>query len=98
VIVLPALSDAIPHALMEAIAMGRPIITSTARGCRVVVREGENGLLVPLGDANALAAAMARLLMRPDLIAAMARASREVAEAQFDERRITGQIMEALGL
>jgi glycosyltransferase involved in cell wall biosynthesis len=98
VIVLPALSDAIPHALMEAIAMGRPIITSTARGCRVVVREGENGILVPLGDTNALAAAMARLLMRPDLIPAMSRASREVAEAQFDERRITGQLMKALGL
>ncbi|MEJ2124516.1 MAG: glycosyltransferase [Alphaproteobacteria bacterium] len=98
VVVLPALGDAIPLALMEAIAMGRPIITSTARGCRVVVREGSNGLLVPPGDAKALASAMARLLLRPDLIPAMARSSREVAEAQFDERRITGQLMEALGL
>ena len=78
VFVLPARGDAIPQALIEAIAMGRPVITSTSRGCRVAVREGGNGMIVPPGDASALAGAMARLLLRPDLIPAMARASRGV--------------------
>jgi glycosyltransferase involved in cell wall biosynthesis len=98
VFVLPARGDAIPQALIEAIAMGRPVITSTSRGCRVVVREAGNGLLVPAGDASALASAMARLLQRPDLIPSMARASRELAEHRFDSRRIDALLLAALDL
>lgn len=98
VFVLPARGDAIPHALIEAIAMGRPIITSTSRGCRVAVKEAGNGLLVPAGDAAALAGAMARLLQRPDLIPSMSRASRQLAESQFDSRRINALLLSALDL
>ena len=98
VFVLPARGDAIPQALIEAIAMGRPVITSTSRGCRVVVREAGNGLLVRPGDAAALAGAMARLLQRPDLIPSMARASRQLAESQFDSRRINALLLSALDL
>jgi glycosyltransferase involved in cell wall biosynthesis len=98
VFVLPATGDAVPDALMEAIAIGRPVITTTARGCRVVVREGTNGLLVPPSDPGALAAAMARLLVRPDLIPSMARASRAMAESRFDSRRVHDQLLNALGL
>lgn len=98
VFVLPARGDAIPQALMEAVAMGRPVITSTSRGCRVVVNEGANGLIVPPGDAGALAGAMARLLQRPDLIPSMARASRGLAETQLDVRRINALLLSALDL
>lgn len=98
VVVLPAEGDTIPHILMEAIAMGRPVITTSCRGCRVTVREGSNGIIVPVGDATALASAMARLLLRPDLIPSMARASRELAVSQFDERRVNAQLMGAFGL
>jgi glycosyltransferase involved in cell wall biosynthesis len=98
VFVLPARGDAIPHALIEALAMGRPVITSTSRGCRVVVKEASNGLLVPPGDAAALAGAMARLLQRPDLIPSMSRASRQLAERQFDSRRINALLLSALDL
>lgn len=97
-IVLPARGDLIPQALIEALAMGRPVITSTARGCRVVVSEGRNGMLVPPADPAALAGAMARLLTRPDLIPSMARASRELAQSQFDSRRINELLLTALGL
>jgi glycosyltransferase involved in cell wall biosynthesis len=98
VFVLPAIGDAVPSALIEAIAMGRPVITTTARGCRVAVHEGTNGMVVPPGDAGALAAAMARLLVRPDLIPAMSRASRALAESRFDSRRVHAQLLNALGL
>jgi glycosyltransferase involved in cell wall biosynthesis len=98
VFVLPGTGDAVPHPLIEAIAMGRPIVTTTARGCRGAVREGTNGILVPPGDPAALASAMARLLLRPDLIPAMARASRSLAETRFDSRRINEQLLNALGL
>jgi glycosyltransferase involved in cell wall biosynthesis len=98
VFVLPAKGDAIPQALIEAIAMGRPVITTTARGCVPAVREGANGLLVPPGDAQALAGAMARLLMRPDLLPSMARASRDLAKSQFDIRRINALLFGALDI
>jgi len=98
VFVFPSRGDVVPQALIEAIAMGRPVITSTARGCRVAVSEGGNGMIVPAGDAGALAGAMARLLVRPDLIPSMARASRELAESQFDNRRINELLLAALDL
>lgn len=98
VFVLPARGDVVPQALIEAVAMGRPVITSTSRGCRVAVREGANGMIVPPGDAQALAGAMARLLLRPDLIPSMSRASRELAEAEFDSRRINGMLLSAFDL
>jgi glycosyltransferase involved in cell wall biosynthesis len=98
VFVMPASSDAVPNALVEAMAMGRPVITTTSRGCRVAVGAHGNGLLVPPGDPSALAGAMTRLLLRPDLIVSMARASRALAESRFDSRRINAQLMAALGL
>jgi glycosyltransferase involved in cell wall biosynthesis len=97
-IVLPGTGDAIPRNLIEAIAMGRPVITSTARGCRVAVSEGQNGMLVAPGDPVALAGAMMRLLYRPDLLPSMARASRQFAETRFDHRKINGLLFSALDL
>ncbi len=96
--VLPAIGDVVPAPLIEAMAMGRPVITTTARGCRGAVSGGTNGMLVPPGDPAALASAMARLLLRPDLIPSMARASRAFAESRFDSRRINAQLIDALGL
>jgi glycosyltransferase involved in cell wall biosynthesis len=96
--VLPAFGDAVPGPLIEAMAMGRPVITTTARGCRGAVSGGTNGMLVPPGDPIALASAMARLLLRPDLIPSMARASRAFAESHFDSRRINAQLLDALRL
>jgi glycosyltransferase involved in cell wall biosynthesis len=98
VFVFPARGDIVPQALVEAVAMGRPVITSNSRGCRVAVSEGGNGMIVPPGDAGALAGAMTRLLVRPDLIPSMARASRELAESQFDSRRINELLLAALDL
>lgn len=97
-IVLPGIGDVIPRNLIEAIAMGRPVITSTARGFRVAVNEGRNGLLVAPGDPVALAGAMTRLLYRPDLLPSMARASRQLAEARFDYRKINALLFSALDL
>jgi glycosyltransferase involved in cell wall biosynthesis len=98
VVVLPGTGDAIPRTLTEAAALGRPIITSTARGYRVAVSEEQNGLLVTPNDPIALAGAMTRILQRPDLIPHMARASRILAEDRFDYRRINGLLFSALEL
>ena len=53
-----------PHLVVEALAVGTPVIATAVGGVPEVVRDGENGLLVPAGDPDALAAAIRRLLDR----------------------------------
>lgn len=75
--------EGIPKSLLEAAAAGRPIVTTDAPGCREVVRHGENGLLVPVRDPVALAAALQTLLTDASLRVRMGAASRARAEAEF---------------
>lgn len=99
VCVLPSYyPEGLPRSLMEALATGRPVITTDTPGCRETVVEGENGFLVPVRDVPALAAAMLRFVERPALVPAMGRASRALAEARYDVRVVNQQILEALGL
>jgi len=77
--------------------MGKPIITTNAPGCRDVVRDGVNGYLVPVRDAQALADALARFAALPvDKRLAMGRASREWVEQRYDERFVIRAYIDAL--
>lgn len=98
VLVHPSPSEGLPGAVLEAMSMGRPIIASDVAGCRQTVDERVNGILVPAGDAAALAGAMSALLRRPDLLVPMARASRQKAERRYDEREIVREMLNAMGL
>jgi glycosyltransferase involved in cell wall biosynthesis len=83
VFVYPGCAEGMPRPLLQALAAGRPIVTTNVAGCRETVDERVNGVLVPPRDPEALAEAMESFLRRPDLIPAMARASRSKAE-RFD--------------
>jgi len=96
VLVHPSMSEGLPGAVLEALAVGRPVIASDIPGSRLAVDERVNGVLVRPGDAAALAVAMESFLRRPDLIPAMARASRAKAERLFDERPVIEQMLRAL--
>ena len=89
-VVLPSYyPEGTPRSLLEAAAMGKPLITCDMPGCRDVVVDGENGYLVPPRNAEALAARMLDLLARdPISLAAMGRRSREIAETRFDEQLV----------
>ena len=82
-----------PRALMEAAAMGKPIITTDNVGCREVVANEVNGLLVPVRDAPALASAMNRLIAEPLTRRAMGAAGREKMLREFDGPLIVEKIM-----
>ncbi|MEC9368149.1 MAG: glycosyltransferase, partial [Pseudomonadota bacterium] len=84
--------------VLEALATGRAVVTTDTRGCRETVRPRENGFLVPVGDPAGLAKAMLEFLKRPDLIASMADKSRQIAEEEFDVRKVNLAMIEALGL
>ena len=93
IVALPSYREGFPRVLVEAAAMGRPMVTTDTPGCRDVVDDGVNGLLVPVGDARALASAVEKLLASPDLRARMGKAARLKALDEFDERKVTQDIM-----
>lgn len=99
VYVLPSYyGEGVPRSVLEAMAMGRAIVTTDAPGCRETVREGANGYLVPGRDVPALVAALERLIAAPDLVAAMGRESRRIAVEKFDVRKVNAVILSAMGL
>lgn len=86
-----------PRSVLEAMATGRPIITTDAPGCRETVERGVNGLLVPPRDSDALASAMLELLSGPEKrIQSMADESLRMARERFDVHRVNDQILEIL--
>lgn len=87
-VVLPSYREGLPKSLIEAAACGLPLITTDVPGCREVVSDGGDGLLVPARDANALAEAMIRLLDDREFAARLGQAARIKALAQFDERSV----------
>ncbi|HEV7436474.1 MAG TPA: glycosyltransferase family 4 protein [Pseudorhizobium sp.] len=99
VYVLPSYyREGIPRSIQEALASGRPVITTTAPGCRETVVEGGNGLLVPVRDVDALVGAMLTFVQRPELVQSMGRASRMLAEEKFDVREINRTMISSMGL
>lgn len=98
VFVLPSYREGTPRSVLEAMSVGRPIVTSDAPGCRETVMEGENGFLVPPRDAASLARAMERFLESPALIPRMAEASRRLVEQKYDVREVNRVILEAMEL
>lgn len=88
-----AYKEGLPKVLLEAAACGLPMVTTDAPGCREVVRHGENGLLVPVHDVDALARALRRLIQEPELRAAMGRRGREIVLEEFSEDRIIAETL-----
>jgi len=90
---LPSYREGLPKALLEAAACGLPIVTTDAVGCREVVRNGDNGLLVPIGDARALAQALHILIADADLRKRMGKQSRIRAECKFSSEQVVSETL-----
>ena len=98
VYVLPSYREGTPRTVLEAMAMGRPVITTNAPGCRETVREGVNGFLVPVRDVDSLIHAMEKFINQPDLVKKMGQASREIAQEKYDVRKVNAIILKTMGL
>jgi colanic acid/amylovoran biosynthesis glycosyltransferase len=81
--------EGIPVVLMEAMAQGLPVLSTLHSGIPELVRNGENGVLVPERDADALASALVELIRTPESWPLRLRNARQTVEAEFDSARLT---------
>ncbi len=90
--------DGLPNVVLEAAALGVPLVTTDVGGLPDLVRDGETGLVARPGDAADLAAKLEAILVDPATAVARARRAREAVEARHDEAKTITQLLAALGL
>lgn len=88
VYVLPSYREGTPRSVLEAMAMGRPIITTDTPGCRETVKDNWNGFLVPVKSAEKLSIAMLKFIESPNLVTTMGKRSRKIAEDKYDVNKV----------
>lgn len=98
VYVLPSYREGTPRTVLEAMAMGRPIVTTDAPGCRETVISGENGFLVKVRSVKELEKAMTRLIEDPALIKKMGVKSRSIALEKYDVNAVNASMLLAMGI
>ena len=83
IVCLPSYREGLPKALVEAAACGKPIVTTDVPGCREIVQDGENGLLVQSKNVEELAAALEKLIGNPEMRKALGLMGRRLVENRF---------------
>jgi len=94
IVIFPSYREGKPRFILEAMSMGKPIITTDVPGCRDTVENGLNGILVPVKDVESLFDAVSKLINNPELRRKMGEKSRKKAEREFDEKFVVDQTME----
>jgi len=96
VFVLPSYREGTPRSVLEALSVGRAVITTNAPGCKETVDNGRNGFLVDVRNPVQLAAAMEKFIRDPELAVTMGKQSRAYAEKRFDVRLITSRMLDRM--
>ncbi|MNI28313.1 N,N'-diacetylbacillosaminyl-diphospho-undecaprenol alpha-1,3-N-acetylgalactosaminyltransferase [compost metagenome] len=92
VFVLPSYREGTPKSVLEAMAMGLPIVTTDTPGCRETVIHGRNGFMVPVKNSKALAEAMEQFILNPHMVDIMGACSREIAEHKYNVFKVNALI------
>jgi len=98
VYVLPSYREGTPRTVLEAMAMGRAVITTDAPGCRETVVDGVNGFLVPVKKVDELTAAMLNFVENPQLVSTLGKKSRELAELKYDVKKVNAAMLQGMGI
>ncbi|AIL13533.1 hypothetical protein IM40_08635 [Candidatus Paracaedimonas acanthamoebae] len=93
-VVLPSYREGLPKTLLEAASCGRALVTTDVPGCREVVQNEKNGLLVPSKNALALAEAIQKLIINSPLRKKMGKQGREIIERNFSEKKLIQQTLQ----
>jgi glycosyltransferase involved in cell wall biosynthesis len=97
IVCLPSYCEGLPKVLLEAAASGRPIVATDVPGCREIVRHGENGVLVPIRDPQAIASAVRELLKDRLLRERMGRRGRKIVEDSFSVQQVVSETLALYG-
>lgn len=98
VYVLPSYREGTPRTVLEAMSMGRAVITTDAPGCRETVINNYNGYLVPIKNVDELANAMCQFIENPKLYERMGKVSRRMALDKYDVKKINNHMISEMGL
>lgn len=98
VYVLPSYREGTPRTVLEAMAMGRPIVTTDVPGCRETVVNGQNGLLVEARSVESLTTAMRRFILEHGLAGSMGARSRCIAVEKYDVHKVNAAMLREMGL
>lgn len=98
VFVLPSYREGVPRSTQEAMAIGRPVITTDVPGCRETVVGGINGFLVPKWNPEALAEKMCYFIENPEQVSIMGLKSYQIAQEKFDAKKVNSKLIEIMGL
>lgn len=96
--VLPSYREGVPRSVLEAMSMGRAIITTNAPGCKETVIPGENGFLIEVKSVDALIEAMERFIKEPALIKDMGKKSRLFALDRYDVDKVNRHMLKEMGI
>lgn len=98
VFVLPSYREGVPRSTQEAMAIGRPVITTDVPGCRDTVIDGVNGFLVPKWNPQELAEKMTYFIEHPEQVRMMGDQSYKIAIEKFDAEKVNQRLLEILGI
>lgn len=96
--VLPSYHEGMPRTVLEAMAMGRPILTTDVPGCRETVMDGKNGWLVEKANAEQLAERMIWFIENQDKWQEMGKSSHDMAYEKFDVHKVNAEILKIMGV
>lgn len=94
ILVLPSYSEGLPNVVMEALSCSTPAIVTDVGGCSEVVKDGETGFIVPVGDVEALRERMKYLLENEDLREKMGKLGREDMIERYEQEKVIGKLKE----
>lgn len=85
--------EGVPKVLIEAASCARPIVTTNTPGCREIVRDGINGILIPTRNVEAITVAVSRLIASPELRVRMGEKGREMVESEFSVEKVNAETL-----
>jgi glycosyltransferase involved in cell wall biosynthesis len=98
VYVLPSYHEGVPRSTLEAMSIGRPVVTTNAVGCRETVNEGENGFMVDVGDVSQLVERLEWCILNSHELEAMGQKSVQLVKERFEVNKINQSVLNILGL
>lgn len=98
VYVLPSYREGTPRTVLEAMAMGRAVITTNAPGCRETVIDGDNGFLVPIKSAEAIEQSMLKFIQNPQLASSMGLRARKITEEKYNVHKVNAVMLQEMGI